>query len=53
MQKVLDKLISNDQSGYVKGRYIGTNARVDIGMKNDSEGLLLFLDFENAFDSIE
>ena len=58
MQKIIGNVISNDQSAYVKGRYMGTNIRLvsDIidyfDMLNES-GLLLMLDFKKAFDSIE
>ena len=58
LQKVAKRIISKEQSAYIKGRYIGENARliVDIFeyyMSNDLDGILLFLDFEKAFDSIE
>ena len=41
-QNVLPKIINSDQTGFLKGRYIGENIR-----------LLLFLDFEKAFDTVE
>ena len=58
LQKVIDKLISKYQSAYIKGRYIGDNARLILDIfeyctENNQDGLLLFLDFEKAFDSIE
>ena len=58
LQKVIDKLISKDQSAYIKGRYIGDNARLILDIfeyctENNQDGILLFLDFEKAFDSIE
>ena len=58
MQKTIGNMISNDQSAYIKGRYMGTNIRLvsDIidyfDMMNES-GFLLMLDFKKAFDSIE
>ena len=58
MQKIVGTMISNDQSAYIKGRYMGTNIRLvsDIidyfDMMDDSE-ILLMLDFKNAFDSLE
>ena len=58
IEKYLPKLINSDQTGFVKGRYIGQNIRLlnDImeylGAKKTS-GLLLFIDFEKAFDSLE
>lgn len=58
MQKVIDEYISNEQTAYIKGRFIGTNARLILDIfeyceNNNQEGLLLFLDFEKAFDSVE
>ena len=58
LQTIIDKIISNEQSAYIKGRFIGINARLildiyDYCMEKNSEGLLLFLDFEKAFDSVE
>ena len=54
---VLNKLIHSDQKGFMKGRYIGDNIRLiyDILEYTNSRnipGLLLFIDFEKAFDSI-
>ena len=58
MQKVMDKIICNDQSAYIKGRYMGTNIRLvsdilDYYDTTDKSGILLMLDFKKAFDSIE
>ena len=58
LQKVIDKLISYDQSAYIKGRFIGINARTIVDIyeyceENDIDGILLFLDFQKAFDSVE
>ena len=44
--------------GYVKGRFIGEAARsiidvMDYTKKENVPGLLLFIDFEKAFDSID
>ena len=58
MQRIIGNVISNDQSAYIKRRYMGTNIRLvsDIidyfDMMNES-GLLLMLEFKKAFDSIE
>ena len=49
-------MIERDQTGYIKGRYIGENIRVisDIIEQHEhKEGMILFLDFEKAFDSLE
>ena len=51
LQTIIDKMISNEQSAYIKGSFIGMNARLvlniyDYCMENNSEGLILFLYFE-------
>ena len=58
MQKFIGTMISNDQSAYIKGRYIGTNIRlvsdiIDYFDMMDDSGILLMLDFKKAFDSLE
>jgi len=58
LHKVLDQIIGIDQNGYVKKRFIGYNIRIveDIifySNKYDIKGLMAFLDFEKAFDSLE
>ena len=58
IKEVLPKIIHNNQSGYVEGRFIGEIIRTidDIMEFTKSErisGILAFLDFEKAFDSIE
>ena len=58
IKNVLPNMINNDQTGFIKGRFIGENIRLIDGViqfaaaKNIS-GLLLFLDFEKAFDTVE
>ena len=54
LQTVIGRLISKDQSAYIKGRYIGDNARLILDIfeycnDNDQGGILLFLDFEKSF----
>lgn len=51
-------MISKNQSGYIKGRYIGNNARLILDIfeyceNTNTEGILLFADFQKAFDSVE
>ena len=51
-------LIHCDQNGFVKGRYIGESVRtisdvMDFTKINNIGGILLFLDFEKAFDCLE
>ena len=55
---MFDSIISKNQSAYVKGRFIGINARLIIDIFEycenlDEESILLFLDFQKAFDSVE
>lgn len=55
---VLPSLINEDQTGFISGRYIGDNIRLIydlinyLDMKN-KPGLLLNIDFEKAFDSLD
>ena len=58
MVKVIDKIISHDQTGYIKGRYIGENIRTIHDMitylnKHKRSGMLLLIDFEKAFDTVK
>ena len=57
-KQVLPNLIDNDQTGFLKGRFIGENIYlIDSVIKyttaENIHGLLLFLDFEKAFDTVE
>ena len=58
IKTVLNSLISETQLGFVSGRYIGECSRLvnDLLCKTEEEnipGILLLLDFEKAFDSLE
>ena len=58
LKHVLPKLIDNDQTGFLKGRFIGENIRlidatINYTASKNIPGLLLFLDFEKAFDTLE
>ena len=58
LQKVLPRLIDNDQTGFLKNRFIGENIRlvdsvINYANKEKIPGLLLFIDFKKAFDSLE
>ena len=58
LAKVLPDIISPNQTGYVKNRYIGGNVRlisdvIDYTKAKQAQGIALFLDFKKAFDSIE
>ena len=51
-------VINPDQTGYIKGRFIGENVRLISDIINYTStktlpGLAVFLDFEKAFDSME
>ena len=54
----MEKLVSTDQNGYIKNRFIGYNIRqiqdvIDYSEKFNIDSCLLFLDFTKAFDTIE
>lgn len=58
VQTLMDNLIHVDQKGFIKGRYMGDSIRVlqdimDYTVHKDMSGILLFIDFEKAFDSLE
>ena len=58
LEKVIGSLIYPNQSGFIKGRFIGEGIRFVENLikylENTGEtGLLLQLDFEKAFDSVE
>ena len=57
LKKVLPYVIDEDQTGYIKGRFIGQNIRIIEDVlyftKNQKlPGIILTIDFEKAFDSI-
>jgi len=57
LQLALKEVISSDQTGYIKDRYIGENIRIieDIvyhTTQNNAKGFIVLLDFEKAFDSV-
>ena len=58
IKSVLPSIINNDQTGFMKNRFIGENIRlidciIQYAAKENIPGLLLFIDFEKAFDSLE
>ena len=58
ISKVLPKLIDEDQTGYVNGRYIGQNIRLiqDVMIMTEVAeipGMALFIDFKKAFDTVD
>ena len=57
ISNVLPKLIHGDQTGYVKGRYIGQNIRLiqdimKITSLENLPGMAIFIDFKKAFNSV-
>ena len=57
LKKVINNLISNDQTGYIKGRNIGFIIRliqdvIDYCENNEHDGAILFLDFQKAFNTV-
>ena len=58
MKMVLPSVISSNQKGFMKNRYIGENTRLvyDIISElncQDKSGIILLADFEKAFDTLE
>ena len=58
LSKVIDTLVHNNQTGFIKGRYIGENIRlisdvIEYCQMDDTEGILVAIDYRNAFDSVE
>ena len=58
IKSVLSNIIHHNQTGYVKDRFIGETIRsiydiMDYTVKESIPGLLIFIDFEKAFDSVE
>ena len=57
LKAVLQNLVDNDQTGFLKGRSIAENIclinNVISYTESNIPGLLLFVDFEKAFDTIE
>jgi len=54
----LGKLVSDDQTGFIRDRFIGENIRlmdsvIKYSKAKNMPGLLLFLNFEKAFDTLE
>ena len=58
IKTMLPELINEDQTGFMSGRYIGDNLRLIYDMiaylkEKNLPGLLLNIDFEKAFDSVD
>ena len=58
LQEVLNEIIHPDQTGFIKGRYIGENlldltSTIEYCNQNNIEGIIVSFDFEKAFDRVE
>lgn len=58
IKEVLPSVINSDQTGFLKGRYIGENIRKTIDIIEYAEihkcsGMIFSIDFEKAFDKLE
>ena len=58
IKNVLPNIILYNQTGFIEDRYIGETVRsifdiMDFTAKQDIPGLLIFIDFRKAFDSLE
>ena len=58
LRPVFPFIISDTQKGFMKDRFMGENTRLLYDLmhyleENNKTGLLLLVDFEKAFDSIE
>ena len=59
LQKVIGNIVKNDQTGYIKGRFVGQNIRLIqdiIELASDADFLeqcIIFIDFHKAFDTLE
>ena len=57
IKNVLPSIIHHNQIGFIKDRYIGETVRsidiMDFTVDENIPGLLIFIDFQKAFDSLE
>ena len=59
LQKVIGNIVKNDQTGYIKGRFVGQNIRliqdiIELAIDADFlEQCIIFIDFHQAFDTLE
>ena len=58
IKKVLPYIIHYNQTGYVQDRYIGETVRsifdiMEFTVNENVPGMLIFIDFQKAFDSLE
>ena len=58
IKNVLPNIIHHNQTGFIKDRYIGKTVRsifdiMDFTVEENIPGLMIFIDFQKAFDSLE
>ncbi len=58
LKLVINSIVNQDQTAYIKNRYMGNNIRliediIEHYDKVQAEGLLLTIDFQKAFDSLQ
>ena len=58
IKNVLPSIVHLNQTGFIKDRYIGETVRsifdiMDFTVEENIPGLLIFIDFQKAFDSLE
>ena len=58
IKNVLPNIIHHNQTGFIKDRYIGETVRsifdiMELTVEENIPGLMIFIDFQKAFDSLE
>ena len=58
INKVIECIVHSDQTGFIRGRYIGENVRLILdtivqAKRRDYAGLILFCDWWKAYDSVD
>ena len=58
LDNIIPKLVDINQTGFIKGRYLGDAVRtlydiIDYCKSNNTNGILMMVDFEKAFDSLD
>ena len=58
IKEVLPSIIYHNQTGYIRDRYVGETIRwifdiMDFTLNENMSGLMIFIDFHKAFDSLE
>ena len=58
IKEVLPSIIHHNQTGYIKNHFIGETIKsifdiMDFTLNENTSGLMIFIDFHKAFDSLE